>query len=148
MRWRAESPPAEGGERSALVRYRVVGGAADVDQRLTVFDDGHVELLLRHRRGSEPVWAQLDSANLKELRSAIAQLPEDRWSRLPKLALIQAGRGILSGLLPGSQHRRIYFELRQGDRVIAGDEHDELHSSAAVTRLDSLRADAVRAYPR
>jgi hypothetical protein len=52
-------------EVGILVRYRVVRGPVDVDQRLTVFEDGAVVLDERHRT-RDAIRLQLDAAELEE----------------------------------------------------------------------------------
>jgi hypothetical protein len=56
-----------------------------VDQRVTVFEDGAVELDERHR-SRDPTWFCLDAAELDQLRSALEEVAV-RWSPLPKLVL-------------------------------------------------------------
>ena len=87
----------DGGDRPVLVRYRVLGGPVSVDQRLAIFEDGAVELDERHR-SRDPTWLRLDAAELDRLRSALDEVPESRWSTLPRLALVRAKSRVLLSL--------------------------------------------------
>lgn len=119
-----------------------------VDQRLTVFEDGAVELDERHR-SRDPTWLRLDAAEFDRLRSALEEMPERRWSILPKLALIRVTSAVtLSLSLNQFETRGTHFELKRGRRVIAGESPPDFDVAAVVTLLDALRVHAVRLHPR
>lgn len=135
-----------------LVRYRVVGGPVDVDQRLTVFDDGAVELDERHR-SRDVIRLRLDAAELGQLRAALEQIPGSVWdSGLPRFALGRVKRALIrpwTVFVPRSPERS--YELRRGRKAIVGarvDIGDYVYISTLVAALDELRARAVRAEPR
>ena len=73
-----------------LVRYRVHGGPVNVDQRVTVFDDGTAELDERHR-SRDSIRLELDAAELERLRAALEAVPAERWSRSRSLSLAKVG---------------------------------------------------------
>jgi hypothetical protein len=152
----------ERGAQPVLVRYRLIGGPAAVDQRMTVFEDGAVQLDERHR-SRDPTWLRLDPAEVERLRAALEGIPERRWSILPRLLMARARSGV--GLLLGASEWKTsgaHFELRRGHRAIAGEptrfaqargwapwsEPANSDVMAAVTLLDALRVDAVRTHPR
>jgi hypothetical protein len=139
-------------ENVELVRFRVVGGPVDVDQRLTVFEDGAVELDERHR-SRDVIRLQLDSAELDGVRSALEQIPDGVWGlALPRLALGRVKRALTGAwtiFVPETSDRD--YELRRGRRAIVGQKveiGDYVYISAAVTLLDALLVRAVRAEPR
>jgi hypothetical protein len=139
-----------GAHGPVLVRYRVVGGPVAVDQRLTVFEDGAVELHERHRRRSS-ARLRLDAGELQRLRHALERVPTDRWSTFPRMTLSRAGSAIIGGF--GSVFRGIetsgtHYELRRGRRRISGQISTDVDVPAPVTLLDELRVAAVRAEPR
>lgn len=143
----AEEPSRAGG---VLVRYRVVGGPVDVDQRLTVFDDGAVELDERHRT-RDTIRLHLDAAELEGVRAALEQIPREVWgSGLPHLTLARMKRALRGTwtIFPDSGSD---YELRRGRRAIHG-ARDDIGESILVTplvdRLDELRVRAIRAVPR
>src|SRR5262245_34399190 len=94
----------QGEHPGVLVRYRVCGGPVAVDQRLTVFEDGAVELDERHRT-RDSIRLRIDQTELDELRSALEQLPSRRW-RLSHRARMPLAQFI--ALFPGEVflHRR------------------------------------------
>jgi hypothetical protein len=131
-----------------LVRYRVFGGPAGIDQRLTVFEDGAVELDERHR-SRHPIWVRMDATELEGLRAALEELPPTRWSHPAKAALATAWRHLLPDLLGGATRaNRAGMELRRGGRVILGAEAGDEELAAVVGPLDAMRVRAVRAEPR
>jgi hypothetical protein len=131
-----------------LVRYRVFGGPADIDQRLTVFEDGAVELDERHR-SRDPIWVRMDATELEGLRAALEELPSTRWSHPARAALARAWRNLLPDLLGGAgRANRAGTELRRGGRVILGAEAGDGELDAVVAPLDAVRVRAVRAEPR
>jgi hypothetical protein len=110
-----------GGQTAALIRYRVWGGIG-VDQRLTVFDDGAVELDERHR-SRDSIWVHVDAPELGRLRSALDELPPERWSPVSRLALARLRRWITGSVkeLVGLDEDEQLFQLTQGGRAILGD---------------------------
>jgi hypothetical protein len=146
MRSTTSSPGALQTQAGVLVRYRVFGGPVSVDQRLTVFEDGAVQLDERHR-SRDPIWLQIDAAELEELRVALEELPAERWSNPARLALTRIrSLFILSRIpvLPSGAD----FQLRRGRRAILGEEIEESDVAALVDLLDALRVRAVCAVPR
>jgi hypothetical protein len=139
-----------GAHGSVLVRYRVVGGPVAVDQRLTVFEDGAVELDERHRRRSS-VRLHLDSAQLERLRSALERVPANRWSRFPGMTLARAGGAIIGGftsVFHDIDKSGTRYELRRGPHRISGRMSTDDDVPPVVSMLDDLRVQAVRAEPR
>jgi hypothetical protein len=129
-----------------LIGYRVSGGPANVDQRLTVFEDGTAELDERHR-SRDTIRLQISAADLDRLRGAIATLPPDRWSRPPRAALRRIGAIFLPSV-PGHRASGARFELRRGRRAIVGGPGDDPELAPMIDALDTLRVEAVRAVPR
>jgi hypothetical protein len=143
-----ESSPGDedGGRPGVLVRYRVFGGPAAVDQRLTVFEDGAVELDERHR-SRDPTWLRLDASELDRLRAALEELPARHWSVLSRLGLMRVKD--LFTLFPGVRvPSGAHFQLKRGGRAIVGGTAEDPELAALVELLDSLRVQAVRAHPR
>jgi hypothetical protein len=139
-------------EVGILVRYRVVGGPVDVDQRLTVFEDGAVVLDERHRT-RDAIRLQLDAAELEEVRSALAQIPDEVWGlALPRLAWGRVRRALATAWIPDhSTASASDYELRHGRKAIFKEKvaiAEYIDIRAAVTLLDALRLRAVRAEPR
>lgn len=133
------------GNTTPLVRYRLVGGPAGVDQRLTVFADGLVELDERHR-SRDCTRLTIGAREVEQLRAALGQIPEALWSPGPTLALSRAKvavRGFFR-LWPGPDLGRSYFQLRVGRRSISGETESRTEADAARALLDNLRVDAVR----
>ena len=141
------SPENEGGGRpGVLVRYRVFGGPAAVDQRLTVFEDGAVQLDERHR-SRDPTWLRLDAPELDRLRAALEELPARRWSILARLGLMRVKN--LFALFPNVRMPSgAHFQLKRGRRAIVGGTAEDPDLAALVELLDSLRVQAVRKHPR
>ena len=151
----------DGGDRPVLVRYRVLGGPVSVDQRLTVFEDGSVELDERHR-SRDPTWLRLDAAELNRLRSALSDVPESRWSILPRLALARAKRAFIAFFSLNDFDTFTYFELKQDHHVIAGETTRfaraptwppwsgprDVEVAAVLRVLGALRVRAIRLHPR
>ena len=151
-----------GGDRPVLVRYRVLGGPVSVDQRLTVFEDGAVELDERHR-SRDPTWLRLEAAELNQVRAAVEGVPESRWSTLPRLALVRAKSRFLSSLsLNQFESSGTHFELKRGNHVIAGETTRfaraptwppwsgprDVEVAAVLRVLGALRVRAIRLHPR
>jgi hypothetical protein len=131
--------------RQVLVRYRLVGGVASVDQRLTVYADGLVGLD-EHHRSRDSTHMRIPSTDLADIRAALEEIPEGRWSRGPTLALSRA-RVALRHLVtpwPEPDLGRSYFQLRQGRRTIAEEIGGESDAEAARVLLDNVRVNAVR----
>jgi len=130
-----------------LVRYRVTGGQIQVDQRLTVFEDGRAELDERHR-SREEISLEVDAAELERLRAALAEIPASRWSGTSGLARARLKRNLARALPHNRFHgARTHFELRRGGHAISG-YADDPGDLAAVPILDSLRLRAIRSAPR
>jgi hypothetical protein len=127
------------------VQYRLTGGPAGVDQRLTVFADGLVELDERHR-SRDPVEITIGAQELERMRAALEQVPDEAWSRGPKLALRRAASalGDVFRLGPRPDLGRSYFQLRREGRTISGQAWDETEAEPARALLDNLRVQAVR----
>jgi hypothetical protein len=162
MRRTRSSPGSRSGPRPVLIRYRLIGGPVSVDQRITVFEDGAVELDERHR-SRDPTWLRLDPAEMDRLRATLEKIPAERWSILPRLMLARL-KSWISLFLGANEWTTsgTHFELKRGHRAIAGEptrfaqargwapwsEPKNRDVMAAVTLLDALRVHAVRLYPR
>jgi len=141
------SPGDEGGGRpGVLVRYRVFGGPVAVDQRLTVFEDGAVQLDERHR-SRDPTWLRLRAPELDRLRAALEELPERRWSMLARPRLIRA-KNLFNLFRTVPMPSVAHFQLKRGGRAIVGGTAKDPDLAALVELLDSVRVHAVRARPR
>ena len=131
-----------------LVRYRVSGGPAAVDQRLTLFEDGAAELDERHR-SRDAVRIQLDRAELEAIREALEGVSAARWAGPGRRVLARAGRSVremprrMSNAPPGAR-----VEVSRGGRAIVDPEAGDPDLDALVTLLDSARVRAIRAEPR
>jgi PAS domain-containing protein len=138
------SAPKAGGS-APLVTYRFHGGAASVDQRLTVFADGLVELDERHRRRGT-TRLTIEERDLEQLRSALAQIPDARWSLGPTLAMTRAKLAFRELLRLGHAPDlgRSFFQLRSGRQSIAGETQSVTEADAARALLDNMRVHAVR----
>lgn len=124
-----------------LVRYRVVGGPAGVDQRLTIFEDGLVKLEELHRsRG--PLWLAIGSHDLEDLRAALERIPRGRWSRRPALMLKRASVALHYAFSWQEDLGHSFFQVKRGRRTIVGDAGDETDMKAVMV-LDGMRYDAV-----
>lgn len=136
----------QGGRAAVLVRYRVFGGPVAVDQRLTVFEDGAVQLDERHR-SRDPIWLRVDGADLERLRSLLDSLPAQRWSGRIRLAMTRVRRVFFLSptdlVSSGTQ-----FHLRRGRRAVVSGAVEDPDIAAAVELLDALRGRAVRSLPR
>ena len=133
----AANPDAE-----ILVRYRMVGGPTSVDQRLTVHSSGFVVLEERHRsRG--PTELRVSSNELDQIRSALDQIPAERWSSGSGLSSLRAKSQLKSLLRPWVDDLP-YFEVKAAGRTIAGLTDEERAAEAAVTLLDNLRVHAIQ----
>jgi hypothetical protein len=148
MRSTGSSPGGAGGGRPVLVRYRLIGGPVSVDQRITVFDDGAVELDERHRSRA-PTWLRLEAAEMDRLRAALEEIPAQRWSVLPRLLLARVKSGIAVFLGANEwETSGTHFELKRNGRRLAGETPMTFEVATAVQLLDSLRVHAVRLHPR
>jgi hypothetical protein len=116
-----------------------------VDQRLTVFADGRVELDERHRRRDRSE-ITIGVEELERMRAALEQVPEGAWSRGPNLAVRRAASalGDLFRLWPRPNLGRSYFQLRREGRTISGEAGEETVAEPARALLDELRVRAVR----
>jgi len=123
----------------------VAGGPVAVDQRLTVFEDGVVEFDERHR-SRDPLRSQLRSLELEELRTALDELPAERWSRFVSLT---AARKLLWPPFgfpkPPSGTRR---QVNRGRRGIIERELNEPDVAGVFDRLDEVRLRVLRDHPR
>jgi hypothetical protein len=137
---------AGGGRPGVLVRYRVFGGPVAVDQRLTVFEDGAVQLDERHR-SRDPTWLRLHGPELDRLRAALDELPARRWSVLARPGLIRA-KNLFTLFRTVPTPSVAHFQLKRGGRAIVGGTAKDPDLAALVELLDSLRVHAVRARPR
>jgi hypothetical protein len=128
-----------------LVRYRLVGGPAGVDQRLTVFEDGRVELE-EHHRSRDDTGLTIPAPELEEIRTALEEIPEGLWLRGPKRALRTAVRAIseLFTFWPRHDLGRANFQITRSGRAIAGKAGEETEAEPARELLDSLRVHVVR----
>jgi hypothetical protein len=134
-------------EAGVLVRYRYLAG--DVNERLTLFEDGAVKLDER-RRSRDPIWLRLDAAELGQVRAALNRIPRPLWARGPELALVRI-KSTVAGL--GKEEFEDYgsfFQLKRGRHSIAGEDPSaaDIRVGAVVTLLETLRMRAIRAVPR
>jgi hypothetical protein len=117
-----------------------------VDQRLTVFEDGAVQLEERHRSG-DPIWLHVDTTEVERLRAALEAVPAQRRSKSVRRALGRLGRVFIPrSSVPNRSGA--HFEVRWGRRTIAGESPDNPDLASVVDQLDALRVRAVRADPR
>jgi hypothetical protein len=137
-------PPTGTASGDVLVRYRLVGGPAGVDQRLTLYEDGLVELDERHR-SRDRTKLTLGGSDLGRLRDALDRIPESCWSHGSMLGLVQARRGVKRFFTPWPEMDlgASFFELRRGRRRICGETGEEGEAEEARALLDNLRAHAV-----
>ena len=117
-----------------------------VDQRLTVFEDGAVQLDERHR-SRDPTWLRLRAPELDRLRAALEELPERRWSMLARPRLIRA-KNLFNLFRTVPMPSVAHFQLKRGGRAIVGGTAKDPDLAALVELLDSVRVHAVRARPR
>jgi hypothetical protein len=139
-------------QAGVLVSYRVFGGTTGVDHRLTVFENGAVELDERHR-SRDSIWIQMSPSELEGLRSALSELPPDLWSRPTRLGLARIGdgfRGLLGFLNPFDMDidSEMDFRIRWGKRVIFGREVLDPELVKVMGPLDAVRIRTVRSVPR
>jgi hypothetical protein len=129
--------------RPVLVQYRLVGGPAGVDQRLTVFSDGLVELDERHR-SRDCTQLTIGAQELEQISSALEQVPEAVWSSGPTLALARVKRALRRFFTVWLEPDLgiSYFQLRRGRRSFAGETGSETEGIAARDLLDNLRVHA------
>jgi hypothetical protein len=131
-----------------LVRYRVSGGPAAVDQRLTLFEDGAAELDERHR-SRDAVQIRLDRGELDAIREALEGVPAARWAGRGRRVLARAGRSVkdvprrMSHAPPGA-----LVEVSRGARAIVDPAAGDPDLDALVTLLDAARVRAIRSEPR
>ena len=125
-----------------LVRYRVWGGPVAVDQRLTVFEDGALELDERHR-SRPPISLRTDPTEVEEVRGLLDGVPDHLWMGHTRAAFARTGRTLGLSRAPGTR-----FEIRRGGRVIVGPRAEDPDLAALVERLDELRLRVLRAHPR
>jgi hypothetical protein len=134
-------PSGEG----SLLSYRVRGGAANVDQRLTVNEDGTVELDERHR-SRDSISLQLDAAELRKLRAGLESVPEEAWKSPARLALGRFGHHLKAsiGRIPADAGVRV----TRGGRALGGRALEDPNVASLVEQLDEIRVRAVRSEPR
>ena len=128
------------------MHYRVVGGPVGVDQRLSLFEEGSVELDERHRT-RDATLVTIGAGDLQTVCAELDQLPEDLWSSSPKLWLLTrrvAWQRFL-GRRPQIDLGARFFQLKRGRRYIAGELEDrDPRLTELLDFLESLRAAAVR----
>jgi hypothetical protein len=136
----ALSPPTE-----ILVSYRVGGGAANVDQRLTVYEDASAELDERHR-SRDSITLQLDAAELRKLKAGLEAVPADAWSSRMGLALGRQGHLLKRsiGRVPADADVRV---MREG-KGLGGRALEDPNVASLIEQLDEIRVRAVRSEPR
>jgi hypothetical protein len=129
----------------ALLTYRVGGGPANVDQRMTVHEDGRVELDERHR-SRNAVALQLDAADLRKLKAGLEAVPADAWSSRMGLVLGRQGHLLKRsiGRVPADADVRV---MRDG-KGLGGRALDDPNVASLVEQLDEIRVRAVRSEPR
>jgi len=136
---------AEPHGRTVLVRYRVVGGPAGVDQRLVLHKDGFVELD-EHHRSRDRTTLNVSGPDLNRIHAALDAVPESCWSFRSRISIAIARREIKRLFAPWSDMDlgTSFFELRRGRRRICGETGVETPAEEARMLLDSLRVHAVR----
>jgi hypothetical protein len=142
----------QGEHPGVLVWYRVFGGPVAVDQRLTVFEDGAVELDERHRT-RDPIWLRIDPTELDGLRSALEELPSRRWSHPARVALARLRARWLRQLFWHLRDTQVTcFLLRRGRHAIFGVLEDvgfgDRELNSLLERLDPIRVRALCEEPR
>jgi hypothetical protein len=131
-----------------LVQYAVFGGPVDVNQRLTVFEDGFVEL--RHRR-RDTVTLSIDSRQIDAIRSGLARIPKRRGLARgrPRWRWTSVGYGVIT--LDHGPHRPpgdTYFQLTWRKRRVRGSEALDPSLTEVLALLDEIRLRAIRSQPR
>jgi hypothetical protein len=118
-----------------LLSYRVHGGPVRVDQRLTVSEEGQVELDERHR-SREPVRLEIGSGELERIRELLASIPDRRMG---------VGEWLAHHL---SQAKAPRFRLEwDGHKITAADPGDP-NLAELLSLLEHLRVRAIRSQPR
>jgi hypothetical protein len=118
-----------------LLRYHVHGGPVRVDQRLTVYEDGSIELDERHR-SREAVRLEVGAGELERMRELLGSLS----SRRPGL-----GERLRHHLSPAKGPR---FTLRWDRHKISAADPDDPALAELLSLLDELRIRAIRSQPR
>jgi hypothetical protein len=118
-----------------LVRYRVFGGPVRVDQRLTVFEDGDVELDERHR-SRDAVRLQISSSELERMRKLLGSISGRRQTLRERLR---------HHLSPAKGPR---FRLQWSGHRITGADTDDPQLAEVLSLLDEIRLRAIRSQPR
>jgi hypothetical protein len=136
---------ADASQTETLVTYRVGGGPANVDQRMTVHEDGTVELDERHR-SRDPIVLQLDAAELRKLLAGLEAVPAEAWSSPARLALGRFGHHLKTsiGRIPADAGMRV----TRGSRALGGRALEDPNVASLVEHLDEIRVRAVRSEPR
>ncbi|MGI9019446.1 MAG: hypothetical protein ACR2G3_01885 [Solirubrobacterales bacterium] len=118
-----------------LISYRRRGGYAGLSQRLSVYEDGRVEL--HDRKTGKRTEVQATDAELAGLRSVLDSIPASRWHSL--------GGAIARRMLP-NPHEAMRFEVRAAPGRLGGASGStEADLGPLLAELDELLARAVRA---
>ena len=128
-----------------LLTYRVRGGPAHVDQRMTVYEDGRIELDERHR-SREPVALQLDAAELRKLQAGLDAVPAEEWSSPAGLALGRFGNLLKTSI--GRVPPNADIRVTRGGRALGGSALEDPNVASLVEQLNEICARAVRSEPR
>jgi hypothetical protein len=119
---------------SELISYRRRGGMVGLNQRLSVDDDGRVEL--HDRKSGKRAEVQASDAEIASLRSLIDSVPADRWHSL--------GGAVARRMLP-NPHEAMRFEVRAAPGRLGGAAGStETDIAPLLAQLDELLARAVR----
>jgi hypothetical protein len=118
-----------------LLSYRVHGGPVRVDQRLTVSEDGQVELDERHR-SRDPVRLEIGAGELERIRELLASVSDRRMG---------VGEWLAHRL---SQAKGPRFRLEwDGHKITALDPRDP-NLAELLSLLEDVRVRAIRSQPR
>jgi hypothetical protein len=101
-----------------------------------------VELDERHR-SRDCTQLTVSAQELEQLRAALGQVPEARWSLGPTLALSRT-KAALRELFTVWPEPTTHFQIRLGRRSISGSAQSETEADTARAILDNLRVRAVR----
>jgi hypothetical protein len=118
-----------------LLSYRVHGGPVRVDQRLTVSEDGQVELDERHR-SRDPVRLEIGSTELERIRELLATVSDRRMG---------VGEWLAHHLSQGKGPR---FRLDWGGHKITAADPADPNLAELLSVLEELRVRAIRSQPR
>jgi hypothetical protein len=118
-----------------LLSYRVHGGPVRVDQRLTVSEDGQVELDERHR-SRDPVRLEIGSGEVERIRELLTTVSDRRMG---------VGEWLAHHLSQGKGPR---FRLDWDRHKITAADPSDPNLGELLSLLEELRVRAIRSQPR